>query len=287
MPPASVDRGLHPHATGAAAALVSAHSAEHPLKFYAGWFCPFVQRAWLVVEEKKIPYQYIEINPYLKAKSFLDLNPRGLVPTLGVPKRQGPDGKERVTKALFESTVICEYLDEVYADVEKHGPSLYPADAYERARCRIWVDHIGTRIVPSFYRFCQHQPHSTYSLEAARAEFLGHVKTLVTEADSEGPFFLGEQFSMVDIMLAPWLVRMWILDYFKDGGVGIPGKGEAGEDEEVWNRWRTWAEAVEGRKSVKETSSSREQYVDAYRRYAEDKTQSEVGKATRSGRTLP
>ncbi|CAM6085034.1 unnamed protein product [Calypogeia fissa] len=288
--PASEDTNIYPHATGAAASLVAAHSAEHPLKLYAGWFCPFVQRAWLVLEEKRIPYQYVEINPYHKSKSFLELNPRGLVPTLGVPKStRSSNDKEKVTKPLYESTVICEYLDEVYSDVEKHGPSLYPSDAYERARCRIWVDHICSRIVPSFYRFCQHQPDKSYSIEEVRAEFLGHLRTFITEADEEGPFFLGKEFSMVDVMLAPWLVRLWILDHFKDGGLGMPAKGEAGseEEEKVWNRWRMWADAVEGRRSVKETLSGREQYVDVYRRYAEDKTQSEVAKATRSGRNLP
>jgi len=248
---ASVDTNLFPHATGAAESLVEAHSAENELKLYAGWFCPFVQRAWLVLEEKNIPYQYIEINPYHKAKEFLELNPRGLVPTLGVPVLKGKEGeKGKELKPLYESNVICEYLDEVYSDEGEYGRGLFPADAYERARCRIWIDHISSRIVPSFYRFCQHQPHSAYSIEEARKEFLGHLKTFIQEADKEGPFFQGE-------------------------------------DEEVWERWRRWAEAVEGRKSVVETQSSREQYIPAYQRYAEDTTQSEVSKATRGGRNLP
>jgi len=51
------DSNLFPHATGAAKDIVDAHQAEQPLKLYSGWFCPFVQRAWTVLEEKKIPYQ--------------------------------------------------------------------------------------------------------------------------------------------------------------------------------------------------------------------------------------
>ena len=279
----SVDTNLYPRASGNAAALVDAHSAEQPLKLYAGWFCPFVQRAWLVLEEKKIPYQYIEINPYQKAKSFLALNPRGLVPTLGCP--DDPEGKE--LKPLYESNVICEYLNEVYTDPEKYGRDMYPKDAYERARSKIWIDYIGSRIVPSFYRFCQHQPHSSYSIEEARSEFLGHLKTFIKEASPSGPFFIGSEISMPDIMLAPWLVRLWIFDHFKDGGLGIPQPGEGGEDEKVWARWRKWANAVTERKSVQDTLSAREQYIPAYQRYAEDTTQSEVSKATRLGRNLP
>jgi glutathione S-transferase len=279
----SVDKELYPKASGAAASLVAAHSEPQPLKLYAGWFCPFVQRAWLVLEEKKIPYQYIEINPYHKTKSFLELNPRGLVPTLGCPG--GPDGKE--TKPLYESNIICEYLDESYTETSKHGSSLLPSDAYERARCRIWIDFIGSRIVSAFYRFCQHQPHSDYSIEDARADFLGHLKTWIKEADTKGPFFLGSIISMVDIALAPWLIRLWVFDHFKTGGLGMPEPGKGGQDEEIWARWRKWATAVEGRQSVQQTTSSREQYIPAYQRYAEDKTESQVAQATRSGRRLP
>lgn len=56
------DADLHPHATGLAAETVKKHSADQPLKLYSGWFCPFVQRVWSVLEERGIPYQYIEGN---------------------------------------------------------------------------------------------------------------------------------------------------------------------------------------------------------------------------------
>jgi len=55
------------------------------------WFCPFVQRAWIALEEGKVPYQYKEVNPYKKEvclsvmqsntkPSYLAINPKGLVP---------------------------------------------------------------------------------------------------------------------------------------------------------------------------------------------------------------
>lgn len=65
------DADLYPEATGLASATVKAHSAEHSLKLYSGWFCPFVQRAWITLEEKGIQYQYIEVNPYHKPEVFL------------------------------------------------------------------------------------------------------------------------------------------------------------------------------------------------------------------------
>ncbi|KAK3330660.1 glutathione S-transferase [Apodospora peruviana] len=281
---ASVDTSNKGQASGAAAEFAAAHSADHPLKLYGGWFCPFVQRAWIVLAEKKIPHQYIEINPYHKAPEFLALNPRGLVPTLAVPV----EGGAKNLKPLYESTVICEYLDEAFPDEANFGPRLLPPDdVYERARCRLWIDHVGSRIVPAFYRFIQHTPDKPHSIEDVSSEFLGHLKAFVKEMDSNGPWFLGERFSLVDVMLAPWAKRLFLIDHYKPGGVGIPAAGERGEDEEVWSRWEKWRDAVFARESVKKTWSNEDQYIDVYKRYAEDTTGSEVGKATRQGKSLP
>jgi len=114
------------------------------------------------------------------------------------------------------------------------------------------------------------------------------LKTFIKEADPDGPFFLGPTFSMVDIALAPWLIRLWVFDHFKTGGLGMPEAGEeGGQEHETWPRWRKWAAAVKERRSVQETTSARERYIPAYQRYAEDTTQSQVAQATRSGRKLP
>ncbi|KAK7911160.1 Glutathione S-transferase omega-1 [Apiospora marii] len=286
---AHVDTSLPARPTGAAAKLADAHAEEHPLKLYGGWFCPFVQRSWIVLEEKKIPYEYREINPYKKEAEFLALNPRGLVPTLAVPKA---DAGSKHQKPLYESSVICEYLNDEYADESKHGPDLFPpGSAYERARCRLWIDHISGKIVPGFYKFIQHTPEKDYTIEEARSNFLGHIKTLVREmlenSEDDGPWFLGGRFSMVDVMLAPWAKRMFLLDHYKPGGVAIPAEGQGGEDEALWGRWRQWYSAIADRQSVKDTWSDDGYYVQAYKRYAEDTTNSEVAQATRKGVALP
>lgn len=276
---ANVDTSLPPEPSGAAATLASQHSSSHPLKLYGGWFCPFVQRAWITLVEKGIPHQYIEINPYKKDPEFLAMNPRGLVPTLAVPV--GGAGEQQ--KPLYESQVLCEFLDEAFPEVDKFGVRLLPENAYERARTRLWIDHICTKIVPGFYKLLQHTPDKLFSLEEAREELHGRIRTLVEEMDNEGPFFLGEQFSLVDIMLAPWAKRFWLIDHYKEGGTGIPKEG----GDEIWVRWRQWFDATTERKSVVETWSADERYVIAYKRYADDTTNSEVGQATRQGKRLP
>lgn len=84
----------------------------------------------------------MEVNPYHKPESLLKLNPRGLVPTL-----------QYDNKPLYESTVVCEFLEDAYPD---HGPKLLPSDPYARAKLRIWTDFITSRVIPSFHRvrFC-------------------------------------------------------------------------------------------------------------------------------------
>ncbi|KPI44254.1 Glutathione S-transferase omega-1 [Cyphellophora attinorum] len=271
------DADIYPSATGLASHVVKAHEnaqAEHVL--YSGWFCPFVQRAWIVLEEKKIPYRYKEINPYHKEPSFLALNPRGLVPTLGCPT---PSGEE----PLIESNIICDYLDDTFPD----KAPLYPSDAYTKAKLRVSIDFVTSRIIPAYHRFLQHTPDKAYSLEDARKEFLGHLLTWIKDADPTGPYFAGKEFGMGDVVMAPWALRLWVFDHFKEGGLGMPEEGKGGEDEELWGRWRVWADAVSKRESVKGTMSEREHYLPLYQRYADDTAQSEMAKASRGGRGVP
>ncbi|KAI3553736.1 arabinofuranosidase [Colletotrichum abscissum] len=278
----NVDTSIGARTTGAAADFAAKHSEEHPLKLYGGWFCPFVQRSWIVLHEKQIPHQYIEINPYKKDPEFLKMNPRGLVPTLAVPV----DVKGNEQRPLYDSTVVSEYLEEAYAG-NNYGPHLLPEAAYDRARCRLWIDHINSRVVPAFYKFIQHTPEKEYSIEKARDEFLAHIKTLTAQMDSEGPWFLGKTFSLVDVMIAPWAMRLFLFDHYKPGGLGIPSEGEGGDDEAAWKRWRQWYDAIKERQSVKDTLSDGDAYIEVYKRYAEDKTNSGVGQATRGGGKLP
>jgi glutathione S-transferase len=80
--------------------------------------------------DRKIPYRYKEINPYKKEPSFLKLNPRGLVPTLGCPTADGE-------QPLIESGIICDYLDETFPD-----RPLYPNDAFKKAKLRVSIDYV-------------------------------------------------------------------------------------------------------------------------------------------------
>lgn len=269
---------------------LQAHKDPKPLKLYSGWFCPFVQRAWSVLEEKGIPYEYIEVNPYHKPESLLKLNPRGLVPTLQFHE-----------KPLYESNVICELLEEAYPG---YGRSLLPKDLYDRARMRIWQDYITSRIIPSYHRFLQHQPSSDRGsdggLDNARKEFQDHILEFTKEMHPEGPFFMGSEPQMIDFLMAPWAIRMWVFEHFKHIP-GVPPEGSGGQDEATWARWRKFENAIGSLKSIQNTTSEREKYFSIYQKYADDKAsdvaltsaspadpslqaQSEMAKSIRAGR---
>ncbi|KAG7143534.1 Pyrimidodiazepine synthase like protein [Verticillium longisporum] len=125
-------------ASEAAAATIRKHSKDYDTKFFAACYCPFAQRVWIALEAKKLPYQYVEVDPYRTPlpRQLLEANPRGTVPAI----KQGD-------WACSGSTVILEYLED--ADPAN---SLFPPDAHLKANCRVWIDHINTMIVPSFFK---------------------------------------------------------------------------------------------------------------------------------------
>ncbi|KAI9845640.1 MAG: hypothetical protein M1837_004614 [Sclerophora amabilis] len=245
------DASIHPEATGKAKSIVNAHQQPEP---------SVVQRVWTVLEVKGIPYQYVEVNPYNKPESLLKLNPRGLVPTLQYDE-----------KPLYESNVICEFLEDAYPD---STPRLLPSDPYEKARLRIWMDFVTSRIIPSYHRFLQFQPdaslrdQSSKGLEKVRSDFLQNLREFSAEmlgSGESGPYFLGKHPSLIDFVLAPWAVRLWVFDEFK-GGLGIPSEGRGEADELTWRRWRSWLGAISTLPAVRETMSDKEHYLPIYKR---------------------
>jgi glutathione S-transferase len=108
-----------------------------------------------------------------------------------------------------------------------------------------------------------------------------------TSSNTTGHFFLGAQPSLVDFVIVPWIVRLWVFDTFKEGGAGIPAVGEGVDDEVLWARLRMWKDAVESRPSIRDTMSEREHYLPIYKRYVDDTAMSELARASRAGRGVP
>lgn len=212
---ADPDKSIYGHASGTALETVKAHAAENDLKCFFSWFCPYVnvlggssngqvQRAWIALEEKDADYQYIEIQPYHKPKQLLDVNPKGLVPVRSLT----PALMKAILRndyCLAESLVLMEYIEEEYP-----GNPLLPKSPLLRARCRLAIDFINRSICPSFYKYLQEQDESKWEdlKDKLANNMLSFGKQLLENdrkfSDGPGDYYLGGQFTLVDIALIPW-----------------------------------------------------------------------------------
>ncbi len=139
-----------------------------------------------------------------------------------------------------------------------------------------------SRIIPSFHCFLQYQFKSTSDpgLDKVRSEFHDQLAQFTREIDPDGPYFLGSEVSLIDLVIAPWAVRIWVFDHFK-GGLNLP------EGEKWVKRWENGLSAVEKRESVVNTTSETDKYLPMYQRYADDTVESELAKATKEGKGVP
>ncbi len=187
------------------------------------------QKVRLCLAEKGLAYESRLIDLALKEQldpEYLAINPNGVVPTLV------HDGK-----VVIDSSVICEYLEEVFPE-----PALSPRDAHGRARMRSWmryIEEVPTSAVrfPSFNmaflprfdglddeRFLTEQA----DVRPLRKGFFRRMgRTGFSDADiehsfeqiertaarmdaalAEGPWLVGETYSLADIVVAPLIDRM-------------------------------------------------------------------------------
>jgi len=99
------------------------------LTLYHGVTSTCSKRVRITLAEKGAEWESVHLNLAKRENldpEYLKLNPNGVVPTLVHDDR-----------VLYESNFIIEYLDEVFPE-----PALHPADPYERAHMRIWMDRI-------------------------------------------------------------------------------------------------------------------------------------------------
>lgn len=150
--------------------------------------CPYVQRAAIALLEKGVRFGRVTIDLADKPDWFRALSPLGKVPLLRI--RQ-PDGGETV---LFESTVICEYLEETEA-----GPRLHPAAPLLRAQHRAWME-FGSAILSDLYALETTRDAAVF--ESRRLAIAARFAR-VEAALGDGPFFAGAPFSLVDAVFAP------------------------------------------------------------------------------------
>ncbi len=148
--------------------------------------CPYVQRAAILLAEKGVEFERVNIDLAAKPDWFLKLSPLGKVPVLVVEE----DGREEV---LFESSVIAEYLDETCP------PQLHPADPLEKARHRAWIEFASAMLADLYGYYTAPDEAAFIEKESAIAAKFQRIE----EQLGEGPYFAGGRFSLIDAAFAP------------------------------------------------------------------------------------
>jgi glutathione S-transferase len=167
------------------------------LKLISNNLCPYVQRAVITLLEKDIPHEREYIDLANKPDWFLALSPLGKIPVLVVDD-----------EVLFESAVICEYLDEITPG------SLHPAEPLTKAKHRCWIE-FGTSILNSIVSFYKAKNEALF--EQKKQELTQKFQTLEAQL-SQGPFFSGEKFSLVDAVYGPIFRYFTVFEQYQDFG---------------------------------------------------------------------
>ncbi|CAJ1941335.1 unnamed protein product [Cylindrotheca closterium] len=193
---------------------------------HASW-CPYCQKVWLTLEEKKIPYRIEKVNMRCygeKTREFKNLQPSGAIPV-----------------AIIDGETYNQSNDIIFA-LEKKFPNkkLLPED------------QMGQQDAQQLLRL-ERSLFSAWMYWLTGSNSAGTKKTFVDtltqvekalESSSGGDFFLGKDVSLVDFMFAPFLERMAAsMAYFK----GFPIRVVKGEktDFPAVNRWFDAMETLE------------------------------------------
>ena len=153
--------------------------------------CIYSHRVRLVLAEKNITVDIIDTDPLDLPEDVAEANPYGTLPTL----------IDR-DLALYDSRIIMEYLDERYPH-----PPLLPIDPVSRANTRLYLH----RIEKDWYSLLGEFDKGEKSAAKAR-KTLRDSLAASAEVFSAKPFFLSDEFSLVDASVAPIL---WRLDYYR------------------------------------------------------------------------
>lgn len=185
--------------------------------------CPYVQRAAIVLAEKGITFERIYIDLANKPDWFLKISPLGKTPVLLAD-----------AQPIFESAVICEYLEETTVG------ALHPHGPMARAQHRGWME-FGSAVLNVIAGFYTAPDDSQLSAKAAEiAAKFTHIEDVLT-ATAEGPYFAGARFSMVDAVFGP------VFRYF-DVFLAIDDFGFFAHTPKV----RAWRTALAQRPSVRD-----------------------------------
>jgi len=177
--------------------VVAKHSS---MIFYSDGNDHYSQRVRLVLAEKGVAVEIIDVDPAHLPEDLTDLNPYNSLPTL--------IDRDLV---LYQSQVIMEYLDERFPH-----PPLLPVYPVARAQSRLFVHRIQRDWCTAVDTIMAGKSKDTV-IDRARKELRESLISIAPIFDGK-PFFMSEEFTLVDCCVAPILWRLAVL------GIELPPK---------------------------------------------------------------
>lgn len=222
-----------------------------PIQFFTtpGNTCPYAARTMIVLKELDIDFEMTEVSGRPKPDWYLKINPKGKVPALRLPSLNN--------QVVYESAICCEFLCD-YSDHE-NVESMMPSDAIERANIRLLNDHCDSSFTKTQFTFLMNKDESKD--EDLRQEMENALMVYEEAiATSGGPYFMGEQFTLADVHLLPFYLRMVVsLRHFKN--YEVPS--------DKFPRLLEWFELCSQRESVQAAAMTEDKIIEVYTMFVE------------------
>jgi glutathione S-transferase len=186
--------------------------------------CPYVQRAVISLTEKGVPFRQTMIDLADKPDWFNAISPLGKTPVLKVGNT-----------AIFESTVILEYLE------DSQSNPLHPKDPLKRAQNRAWIE-FGAATLNDIGGFYNARDAGNF---AAKTKNLSDKFARLEAELGDGPHFGGEEFNLFDAAFGPVFRYFDVFDLINNFGI-LAGKPKV----------QAWRKALAMRPSVISAVSS-------------------------------
>lgn len=171
------------------------------MTLYSTATCPFSHRCRIVLHEKDMDFQVIDVDPNNIPEDIAVISSHGKVPIL----------VER-DLVLYEANIINEYIDDRFPH-----PQLMPAEPVMRARARLLLHRFEKEL------FCHVESLEQGNQKAAdkiRIEITNGL-TMIAPIFDKQRYMLGDEYTMLDVVIAPLL---WRLDHY---GIKLPKQAAA------------------------------------------------------------
>ncbi|MBW0494748.1 hypothetical protein O181_034463 [Austropuccinia psidii MF-1] len=185
---------------------------------------PFSQRVVIALKNRKIDYDYQEATHTQKAIDKTASNPTQYLPFLIYHNQI----------VLGGSVNLIQFLEEAYPD---HLPHLLSSDPIQRSHQRLWSDYIRQYAVPLFLKTMRARLNS-YKSDSTILAGLGKVLSTYGQA-CLGPFFAGDQLTLPDILIAPFVFQARFTTFPK-----LATKASNPIDSKAGKRYQEYAQSI-------------------------------------------